>query len=102
MVVRAEEYWWSSAAAYCGLKKKNPVLTKEKEWIKAMTEVSDWSQWLAETDEPEKLKILRRNINKGLPCGSEAFIDHLSRKIGRSLKFLQRGRPWNKEDEEKG
>ncbi len=55
-----------------------------------------------ETDEPEKLNVLRRNINKGLPCDSEVFIDRLSIIYGHSLKFLPRGRPRKKEDEEKG
>ncbi len=45
------------------------------------------------SQEPEKLDILRRNIDKGLPCGSEEFIERLSKKSGRSLKFLPRGRP---------
>ncbi len=101
MVVRAEEYQWSSAAAHCGLK-ADSVLTKKKRWVQAMAEVSDWSQWLAEEDEVEKLKVIRRNINKGLPCGSEAFVERLSRISGRSLKFLPRGRPRKMKDEDKG
>ncbi len=101
MVVRAEEYQCSSAAAHCGLK-ADSVLTKKKRWVKAMAEVSDWSQWLAEEDEVEKLKVIRRNINKGLPCGSEAFVERLSRISGRSLKFLPRGWPREIKDEEKG
>lgn len=101
IVARAEEYRWSSAAAHCGLK-ADSVLTREKEWIKAMAGISNWSEWLAETDEPEKLKILRRNINKGLPCGSEAFVARLSKISRRSLKYLPRGRPRKMESEEKG
>ncbi len=101
MVARAEEYQWSSAAVHCGLT-ADPVLTKEMQWIKIIAEVPNWSDWLAEQDEPEKLKVLRRNIDKGLPCGSEAFVEHLSKKAGRSLRFLPIGRPRKLEGDEKG
>jgi putative transposase len=98
MVASAEVYRWSSAAAHCGLK-SDPVLTKQKKWIKAQAEITNWSEWLAETVESEKLEILRRNINKGLPCGSDGFIERLSKKAGRNLNFLPRGRPRKKEGE---
>ncbi len=92
MVDRAEAYRCSSAAAHCGLR-VDTVLAKEGPWAQGIADVQDWSKWLAEADEPEKLDILRRNIDKGLPCGSEEFIERLSKKSGRSLKFLPRGRP---------
>ncbi len=92
MVDRAEAYRWSSAGAHCGLR-GDTVLAEEGQWARNMAGVQDWSKWLAEADEPEKLDILRRNIDKGLPCGSEEFIERLSKKCGCSLKFLPRGRP---------
>jgi len=66
---------------------------EEGQWTRNIVGVQDWSKWLAEIDESEKLDILRRNVDKGLPCGSEEFVERLSKKIGRSLKFLPRGRP---------
>ncbi len=61
--------------------------------MSANVSVSDWSDWLAESDEPEKLEILRRRVDKGLPCGSEEFIERLSQQGGRSLRFVPQGRP---------
>ena len=54
------------------------MLAEEGEWSRNIAGVQDWSNWLAEADEPEKLEILRRNVDKGLPCGSEEFIERLS------------------------
>lgn len=42
----------------------------------------------------EELNILRRNIDKGLPCGKDAFISNLERLAVRSLIFKPQGRPW--------
>jgi len=78
MVDRAEAYRWSSAGAHCGLR-EDKVLSQESKWAGNIADVEDWSKWLAEADEPEKLEILRRNIDKGLPCGSEEFIERLSK-----------------------
>ncbi len=87
MVGRAEEYRWSSAPAHCGLC-SDPILSKGREWTQTIATGQAWSKWLSEPDEPEKLEILRRNIDKGLPCGSEEFIERLSKQVGRSLKFV--------------
>ncbi len=92
MVDRAEEYRWSSAPAHCGLC-SDPILRKGQELTQAITTGQAWSRWLSEADEPEKLEILRRNVDKGLPCGSEEFIERLSKQVGRSLKFVPQGRP---------
>jgi len=39
---------------------------------------------LAEGDEPDQLTVNRRNIEKGLLCGSESFLKKLERKAGPS------------------
>ena len=92
MVGRAEEYRWSSARAHCGLC-ADPLLRTGQELTQAIPTGQAWSNWLSEADEPEKLEILRRNVDKGLPCGSEEFIERLSKQVGRSLKFVPQGRP---------
>ena len=48
---------------------------------------------LAEGDEPDQLTVIQRNIEKGLPCGSESFLKRLERKAGRVLQYKPRGRP---------
>jgi len=41
--------------------------------------------------------VLRRNVDKGLPCGSERFIARLEALAGRALRFRPVGRPRIKE-----
>lgn len=97
MVNKAETYAWSSAAAHCGLR-HDPVLTKKPAWQSQFGSISDWSVWLAEGDEPSRVEILRRNADKGLPCGSEKFIQKLEHMTGRALHHRPRGRPRKAED----
>lgn len=90
IVRKAENHPWSSAAARCGLK-EDMVLTDKTVWCKQFESIGDWSAWLAEGDEPEQLEILRRNADKGLPCGSERFIRRFEKLMGRQLVFRPRG-----------
>lgn len=92
MVKKAEDYPWSSAAAHCRLE-LDPILTSKSSWRKQFKSIGDWSAWLAEGDEPEKLKTLRSYVNKGLPCGSPAFISKLEKLTGRGLRNRPQGRP---------
>ena len=92
MVRKAENYRWSSAAAHCGLR-TDPVLTRKLSWRRQFESLGDWSAWLAEGDEPDQLAVIRRNVEKGLPCGSDRFIQKLERVMGRALQYRPRGRP---------
>lgn len=92
LVRKAENYLWSSAAAHCGLK-EDKLLTTKSTWRKEFESIGDWSSWLAEGDEPEELEVLRRNVERGLPCGSEKFIEKLEKMTGRVLRFRSQGRP---------
>jgi putative transposase len=98
MVRKAENYRWSSAAAHCGLR-TDPVLTRKPSWCRQFESIGDWSAWLAEGDEPQRLEVLRRNVDKGLPCGSKKFIQKLEKMTGRALQYRPRGRPRKKRDE---
>ncbi len=91
MVVKAEEYRWSSAAAHCGLR-SDKVLTQPS-LAKVMASIEDWSWWLSAGDDEESLRILRRNIEKGLPCGSDGFIQKLGIVANRMLEYRPQGRP---------
>lgn len=99
MVRKAERYPWSSAAAHCGLR-TDSVLTTKVSWQKQFQAIEDWSSWLAEGEQTEERMILRRNVEKGLPCGAESFIRKLEQRVGRSLTFRSQGRPKN--ETEKG
>lgn len=93
---KAEDYPWSSAASHCG-RVDERVLSNNPQWKKLTEQVDDWSAWLAEGDDPSELKVIRRNIEKGLPCGSDRFIKNLEKMIGRSLQFRPQGRPRQEE-----
>lgn len=99
MVRKAENYRWSSAAAHCRLV-HDDVLTTNSSWRKQFEAIGDWSAWLAQRDEPQELEVLRRNADKGLPCGSEKFIRKLEKLTGRGLHYRPQGRP--RKNDEKG
>jgi putative transposase len=92
MAKKAENYRWSSASAHCGLN-HDALLTTKPTWLKQYESIGDWSAWLAEGDDPEKLEILRRNAQKGLPCGSQKFVRKLEKITGRILQYRPQGRP---------
>lgn len=89
---RAEDYRWSSAAAHCG-KRLDGLLNPDSGLSRKFSELEDWSAWLGEGDEAEELQMLRRNVEKGLPCGSEGFVQELGRQVGRLLEYRPQGRP---------
>ncbi len=92
IVIKAEEYSWSSARAHCNLN-DDPILSQKLDWKKQCEQISDWSAWLAEGDDVQKLEMLRRNVEKGLPCGTEKFIRGLENLAGRPLHYRPIGRP---------
>lgn len=94
MVEEAEKYPWSSAAAHCGLR-TDSVLTADTSWQKKFQTIESWSSWLAEGERTEERTNLRRNVEKGLPCGETSFIQKLEREAGRALRFRPQGRPRN-------
>jgi putative transposase len=92
MVRKAENHLWSSAAGHCGLKVDNLITVKDY-WQKQFRSIRNWSSWLTEGEDTEELINLRRNADKGLPCGSESFVRKLEQLAGRSLIFRPQGRP---------
>ncbi|NNG03625.1 MAG: transposase [Inquilinus sp.] len=92
MVRRAEDHPWSSASAHCGLR-ADPVLTQSRAWRDRLAAIDDWSGWLAEDVEATQVDLLRRHLDSGLPCGSDAFVSGLEAIAGRSLRYRPRGRP---------
>ena len=94
LVRRPEDYRWSSAPAHCKLV-DDYVLTRELRWLELWNSVGDWSRWLSETDELHDVSVLRQNVERGLPCGSDHFIAELERRAGIALQPVRRGRPRN-------
>ena len=99
MVEKAEDYRWSSAAAHCG-RNMDALLSLESVWRKQFSVTQDWSVWLSEGDKPEEMQMLRRNVEKGLPCGSEDFVKKLGEQAGRLLQYRPQGRPRVARDDE--
>jgi len=97
MVRRAENYRWSSAAAHCD-KRTDSLIDPKSSWNKKFASIEDWSVWLAEGDEAEEIQMLRKNIEKGLPCGADSFIKRLSKLAGRELEYRPQGRPMKVKD----
>lgn len=94
MVTKAEEYPWSSAAHHCGLA-ANDVLSNRANSVVGISE-SDWSDWLATAENKAVTEILERNVEKGLPCGKDSFIDRLEQLTNSSLRYRPQGRPMKK------
>jgi len=91
IVEQAELYDWSSAAHHLGLKKS--TILSDIPGAYCSVDTSDWQAYLREAVCEDHLVVLRRNIDKGLPCGSDAFITFLERKTNRSLVYNPVGRP---------
>ncbi len=91
MVKKAEDYPWSSAAAHCGLD-ENTLLTPISDIGSPIT-TDHWSNWLRRPEDEKTIKVLRRNITKGIPCGSDGFITRLEKLVNRHLTYQPQGRP---------
>ncbi|MDD5320480.1 MAG: hypothetical protein PHD43_07685 [Methylococcales bacterium] len=57
----------------------------------AILTTTDWSEWLAEGDDSQKLEMLWRNVEKGLPCGAEKFSRGLEKIASRPLHYRPLG-----------
>lgn len=95
MVRRAEDYKWSSAAGHCKLK-DDKIISKDSTWIKRFESAGNWSEWLNEGVNDKRIETIRRNIEKGLPCGSDRFIKKLERITDSVLHYRPQGRPKKK------
>lgn len=90
LVDRAEDYQWSSAAAHCGLT-SSQILSPLPAMFNAVS-TSEWAGWLALPENDDSVILLRRNAQKGLPCGSDDFINGLEDLADRNLRYRPQGR----------
>jgi putative transposase len=80
LVPRAEDYWWSSAAAHCGMRAdcNLPALALPPNLV------TDWRTWLCDED-AALTQSIRQQTRTGRPCGSDAFVKQLESILGRPL-----------------
>ena len=88
MVEDAWDYKWSSARTHAGIE-ADPVILLKKTFN---MDTEEWKQYLKEVDE-EANKEVRLKTKRGLVAGTEPFIKKLEKKLKRSLKCLDPGRP---------
>ena len=88
LVRKATDYKYSSARHHCGLT-VDKLITDYDIGVKQ----EEYEKYLKEFENQEEIIILRRNINKNLPCGSDKFIKKLSNIFGKDLAFRNIGRP---------
>lgn len=91
MVESPEKYAWSSAAAHMGIAESG-LLSKILSAYKP-ADTCEWGMYLARETPQEHIDILRRNVEKGLPCGKEQFIKNLETLTKRDLSYRPVGRP---------
>ncbi len=92
MVASAEDYEWSSAAAHC-----------REDDLQGRLDLTEWrncynaERWRAAlqmgVEEEAWEERIREATRRGLPLGSDHFIEELSKAAGRNLKTRPPGRP---------
>jgi len=92
MVEKAEDYFWSSAGAHCGL--KEDTLLCEDFLVEGL--ILDWSAWLEQGLTDRELDNIRSATSKGIPYASDGFSRELEVLLGIPILPRKRGRPSNK------
>lgn len=88
MVVRAEQYEWSSARFHCGLVSDDLLDTS---WPPKEA-LARWSEWVNAQSEPTKDEYIREQTLSGKPCGDSDFVISLERTLGRRIRPEKAGR----------
>lgn len=89
LVMRAEDYLWSSAAAHCGL--RDDILLEEG--FPPPGFVPNWSEWLQIPHSDEDRRCLRLHTFTGSPWGTPEFLVQLEEMTGWRLRPRKPGRP---------
>jgi putative transposase len=91
LVVKAEDYTWSSASYRVGQRKSSLLVPLSALGVDVTS--THWREWLSIPNSEATLKIIRRSVQKGLPCGNDNFISAIESKVGRKLRICPPGRP---------
>ena len=91
MVKRSWQWKWSSAAAHIGGTDESVDVVELEESVGVST--GSWREYLDSDNQAPEVKAIRRHTMAGRPLGRDGFIGKLSRKLGRVISVLPRGRP---------
>lgn len=91
MVKRPWQWKWSSAAAHIGGTDERVRVAAIKESVGVS--MGSWREYIDSDDNPLDTEAIRRHTMTGRPLGRDGFIGELSRKLGRAISVLPRGRP---------
>jgi hypothetical protein len=58
--------------------------------------ISDWSEWLADEDDPAALRAIRSSTGAGRPLGGKGFLERLEVELDRPVRPRKRGRKPNR------
>ena len=84
LVGHAEDWPWSSAAAFVGGKRASPGPTPRN---------ADWLDWVNQPQSESELAALRKCIERGMPYGSEPWQHATAERLGLKSSLHPRGRP---------
>ena len=87
MVVRAEDYQWSSAQAHV-FEREDTCLSGDERVVLA---IDDWKAYLRDEDDKAYLRAFRKSSRTGRPLGNDSFIDKLEALTGRVLRKQKPG-----------
>ena len=94
IVVRAEDYSWSSAQGHVS-GRPDPLLTDGRF---LPDDIFDWGAYLAGSGDELVIRRVRERLKTGRPAGAASFVRELEGITGRRLEALPRGRPRKKLD----
>ncbi|MEA3305889.1 MAG: transposase [Candidatus Omnitrophota bacterium] len=81
IVKKAEKYNWSSAKAHVN-KTKDSILSDNF----LISEIKNWTSYLAEEDREEDKNIFIKHFRTGRPLGDDKYLEELERITGRNMK----------------
>ena len=89
LVVRAEEWRWSSLWRRCrGSVEQKGLLAN---WPVELP--ADWIERVNRTDNEKELEALRRSVQRGRPYGAPEWQRHIAKRLGLESAYRSPGRP---------
>lgn len=96
LVMRADQWAWSSAAHHLGQRRDAVLTTPDAYWQLGNTPFDRQAAWLRLLEEllpPAVVAAVVDSAIKGWPLGSGAFLANLAAQVGRPVAPRARGRP---------